>query len=252
MKVALQLYSVRNDCAKDFFGTLEAVSGLGYEGVEFAGFYGRSASEVRDRLDKLGLDVAGSHTGFNALILWSLDRTISFNQTLKNKNVIIPGLPGELATTKDDWYKFAGFLNELSGKLKPLGMRIGYHNHLSEFVQIEGERPWDILGKQAKDAILQLDVGHATRSLGSADEAIAQLDKYPGRYLTVHVKDYSKVKGYNVIPGEGDINWEKFLLACKRNGTEWLIIEQEEYPYGTPLETAKKALKNLREMLASI
>ncbi|MDP7976272.1 MAG: sugar phosphate isomerase/epimerase [TACK group archaeon] len=252
MKVALQLYSVRNDCSKDFFGTLKAVSELGYEGVEFAGFYGKSAVEVREQLDKLGLQAAGSHTGFNSLILWAEDRTISFNEALGNKNIIIPGLPQELSATKEDWYHFADFLNQLAVKLRAKGMRIGYHNHWAEFSPLEGERPWDILGKQTKDVILQLDIGHATRSLGSAQDAVAYLDKYPGRSLSVHVKDFSKSKGYNVVPGEGDIDWEKFLSACKRNGTEWLIIEQEEYPYGSPLETARKALQNVKEKLATV
>ncbi|WP_449463639.1 sugar phosphate isomerase/epimerase [Tardisphaera miroshnichenkoae] len=252
MKVALQLYSIRNDCSKDFFGALKAVSELGYEGVEFAGFYGKSASDVRDQLDKLDLEVAGSHTSFNSLMLWARERTLNYNDVLKNKNVIIPSVPQELNVTKEDWYSFADYLNELAGVLKGRGMRLGYHNHWAEFAPLEGERPWDILGKRTKDVILQLDVGHAARSLGSADEAVALLDKYPGRSLSVHVKDFSKTKGYNVIPGEGDINWHEFLSSCKKNGTEWLIIEQEEYPYGTPLETAKRALQSLREKLASV
>jgi len=251
--VALQLYSLREDCRKDFFGTLEKVAGMGYEGVEFAGFYGKSAGEVRDKLRELGLGVAGSHTSFDSLVLWAFDKTVEFNEVLGNKNVIIPSLPGELRGGKKEWLSFANYLNELSRKLQPHGMRVGYHNHWDEFIPVEGERPWDIIGSNTvADVVLQLDVGHAARALGSPEEAIAQLDKYPKRSLTVHVKDFSKQKGYNVIPGEGDLNWEGFLSACKRNGTEWLIIEQEEYPYPPPVETAKRALNNLREFLKSI
>ncbi len=252
MKVGLQLYSVRDECARDFFATLKAVSEIGYDGVEFAGFYGRTAPELRDQLQKLGLEVAGSHTSFNSLVLWARERTIAFNEALGNKNIIIPALPGELSSTRDDWFQFADFLNDLSASLKPHGMKIGYHNHWAEFVPLEGERPWDILGKRTRDVILQLDVGHAARSLGSTDEAVALLDKYPGRSLSVHVKDFSKTKGYNVIPGEGDINWHEFLSSCKRNGTEWLVIEQEEYPYGGSLQTAKRAFQRLDELLKSV
>jgi len=252
LRVAIQLYSLRQDCAKDFFGTLKSVADLGYDGVEFAGFYGKTPQEVREELDKLGLGVAGSHTGFNATILWAYRKTVDFNKAIGNKNIIIPGVPGELRQGKDDWYQFASFLNELSAKLSKEGLRVGYHNHVDEFALLDGERPWDILGKNTKDVILQLDVGHAVRALGSAEEATGLIDKYPGRTLTIHVKDYSKTKGYNVIPGEGDVDWHKLFSACKRNGTEWLIIEQEEYPYQPPLETAKKALENVRQILKTV
>jgi len=164
----------------------------------------------------------------------------------------VPGVPEELIQTKQDWYSVASFFNDLSKKLRGQGIQIGYHNHQQEFRPLEGERPWDILGKNTQDVILQLDVGHAADGLGSVKEAIAQLDKYPGRSKTVHAKEFSREKGYNVVLGEGDIDWLSFLEACKRNGTEWVILEQEQYPYNPPIESVKRGFTKLSELMQSI
>jgi len=252
MRIGLQMYSLRRDCAKDFFGTLEKVADVGFEGVEFAGFFGKSAGEVKDKLNELGLSVAGSHTSLNSVILWAYDRTIAYNRELGNKYIIVPGVPEELIQGKQDWYSLASFLNGFSKELFQQGIQIGYHNHQQEFHAVDGERPWDILGKNTQEVVLQLDVGHAADGLSSVEEAIAQLDKYPGRSKTVHAKEFSKEKGYNVVLGEGDIDWQSFLEACKRNGTEWVILEQEQYPYNPPIESVKRGFAKLSELMKSI
>ena len=82
--IALQLYSVRHECEKALPGVLHAVAAMGYDGVEFAGYYGRSAQELRRMLDDVGLRCAGTHTGLNTILGDELPRTIEFNRTLGN------------------------------------------------------------------------------------------------------------------------------------------------------------------------
>ena len=101
--IALQLYSVRDDCAGDLSLTLQAVAQMGYEGVEFAGYYDRTAEELRDMCDDLGLKVAGTHTGLNTLLGDELAKTVAFNQTLGNPYLIVPGLSEEYRNSQQAW-----------------------------------------------------------------------------------------------------------------------------------------------------
>jgi len=94
--IGLQLYSVREDCARNMPGTLEAVANMGYEGVEFAGYHGYSAEELSKILGDLGLKVAGSHVGIETLMGGELHETIEFNEALGNRYLIVPGLPEEM------------------------------------------------------------------------------------------------------------------------------------------------------------
>jgi len=251
--VALQLYSVREDCAKDLVGTLKAVAEMGYEGVEFAGYHGRSAQELRKILDDLGLKVAGTHTGIDTLRGDELKKTIEFNQILGNKFLIIPWIGEEWRRTKDDWLRFADFLNELAEKVKPEGMFVGYHNHHFEFQQkFDGQTLWDILFSATKpEVVMQLDTGNAMHGGVSADEILEILKRYPGRAKTIHLKEFSSTNPKAVL-GEGEVKWKEVLTLCDTvGGTEWLIIEQESYAYA-PIECVRKCLENLKAIMESM
>jgi sugar phosphate isomerase/epimerase len=245
--IALQLYSVREDCANDFPATLEAVAKMGYDGVEFAGYHGLDATELKSRLGDLGLKVAGTHTGIDTLLGDELEKTVEFNKTIGNKFLIVPGLPDEYRSSLDQWRKTADIFNEISAKLKPLGMKTGYHNHHIEFEQIDGTTPWDVFfGNTIADVVMQLDTGNAL--VGAADP-VPFLDRYPGRADTVHVKEHSATNDKALI-GEGDVDWARmFELVDAQAATEWYIVEQESYAH-PPLECVDVCLKNLKNMLA--
>jgi sugar phosphate isomerase/epimerase len=154
LHIALQLYSLRDELLKRFYEVLKDVADLGFEGVEFAGFYGKDPNELRDVLQKLGLEIAGAHIPIQAFSELEIDKTISFNTTLGNRYLIIPGLPKEMVKTKNDWIKFAETLNNLAKKLRQYGMRIGYHNHVVEFAPIEGEYPWNLIFSRTSEEVI--------------------------------------------------------------------------------------------------
>jgi len=249
IRIALQLYSVRHECEKDLKKTLEAVADMGYEGVEFAGFYGWSAGDLRDLLRDLGLEVAGAHIGVNALMGDKLQETVKFHKELGNRYLIVPWLPEEMRNSADAWLKTAKLFNEISEKLKPEGLRVGYHNHTVEFQKLNGETGWDIFFKNTvPEVIMQLDTGNAMHGGVSADEVLDIIRRYPGRAVTVHLKEYSATDE-NAIIGEGDMKWKEFIELCQTvGGTEWYIIEQETYKY-PPLETVRRCLENLKKIL---
>ena len=243
--IALQLYSVREDCKQDLPGALKAVADMGYDGVEFAGYYDRAAEELRTMLDDLGLICCGSHLGLDTLLGDELMKTVEFNKTLGNPFLICPGLPEERRNSRTAWLETAGVFNEISAKVRPLDMWTGYHNHHIEFTEMDGELPWDtFFGNTDKDVVMQLDTGNALH--GGAD-VVPFLERYPGRALTVHLKEYSTSNDKAII-GEGDIRWDEIFTLCETTGaTQWYIVEQESYAY-PPLECVDKCLKKLREM----
>lgn len=243
--IGLQLYSVRQECEKDLPKVIQAVSEMGYVAVEFAGYYGRTAKELRKLLDDHGLKCCGTHTGLNTLLGDELQKTIDFNKTLGNKYLIVPGLPGDRTSSAAAWLETAKLFNEISAKVKKQDMLCGYHNHSIEFQALDGKLPWDIFfGNTEKDVIMQLDIGNAKHGGG---DPLPFVTRYPGRAVTVHVKEFSKTKP-NALIGEGDVNWAEMFKALEATGgTEWYIVEYESDAY-PPLESVKHCLQNLRKM----
>jgi sugar phosphate isomerase/epimerase len=244
-RVALQLYSVREDCGRDLPGTIAAVGKMGYEGVEFAGYYDRTAEQLRKMLDDNGLVCCGSHLQLDTLLGDNLAKTVEFNKILGNDHLIVPGFPEKYRSSHQAWLDTAKLFNELAEKVKPEGMRVGYHNHGVEFTPMDGELPWDtFFSHTSKDVIMQVDLGNA---MHAGVDPLPFLYRYPDRAITVHVKEFSKTNDKALI-GEGDVPWRAFFALCKAvGGTQWYIIEQESYAY-KPLECADRCLQNLRKM----
>jgi sugar phosphate isomerase/epimerase len=245
--IGLQLYSVREDAAKDLPGVIEKVAKMGYEGVEFAGYYGHSVTDIRKMLDDNGLKCCGTHIGLETLLGDALPDSIAFHQTLGNKYLIVPGLAEKYRSSRDAWRQTADIFNAIADRLAPHGLRTGYHNHSIEFQPLDGELPWDtFFGNTKPEVIMQFDVGNALHGSGKG-EAATYLQRYPGRAATVHVKEYSATNDRALI-GEGDVNWPEIFGLCESIGsTEWYIVEQESYAY-PPLECVDRCLQSLKKM----
>jgi len=243
--LGLQLYSVRTECQKDLPATIKTVADIGYQGVEFAGYYDYSAKDIRKLLDDNGLKCCGSHTQLDTLLGDNLPKTIEFNKIIGNKYLIVPWLDPKEYSSVEGWKKAADMFNELAEKVEPHKMMVGYHNHSHEFKAVDGQIPWDIFfGNTRKDVIMQCDTGNAMIGGG---EVIPYLKRYPGRAVTIHLKEYSATNK-NAILGEGDIPWEELLTLCETiGGTKWYIIEEEKDVY-PPLKAVELCYKNFRKL----
>jgi sugar phosphate isomerase/epimerase len=243
--VALQLWSVRQDCAEDLASTLKAVAEMGYEGVEFAGYHGHDAGELRGILDDLGLAVAGSHLGVGNFLEDRLEGTLEFEEALGNEYLVVPALGSEYRESKEAWLKTAGMFNDISTQVRARGMTFGYHNHRMEFEAIGDEMPMDIfLSNTSPEIIMQLDVGHVCRA---GQDPREYLKRYPGRAVTVHLKEYAPDNDKAIL-GDGQVPWDDVFHLCETvGGTRWYIVEQETYAY-PPLECAARCLDALRDM----
>jgi sugar phosphate isomerase/epimerase len=239
--VGLQLYSLREQCKTNLPGMLAAVSKIGYKGVEFAGYHGRTAKQLRQMLDDNGLVACGTHTPYDSVKPDKLQETIEFNRTLGNKFLIVPWM--NEAKTKQVWLDRAKEFNELADKLKPEGMWIGYHAHAHDFKEVEGVSAWDLFFGNTKPAvIMQLDTSNC---LAGGADPVAVLKKYPGRERTIHLKAHGG--GPDAVIGEDKVDWKEVFAFCESKGkTEWYIVEHES---GTdPLDAVKRCFEALRNL----
>ena len=242
--LALQLYSLRDDAPKDLPGIIEQVAKMGYQGVEFAGYHGRTAKELRKILDGNGLKCCGTHTGLNTITGDALKGTVEFNATLGNKFLIVPRLPGENVASEQALIDTAKLMTEQGEKVKDAGMYVGYHAHGGDFAKINGKTHWDILFSNAgPNVVMQMDTGNC---MGGGGDPVAILKKFPGRALTVHLKEFGGKP--NAPVGEGEVKWKEVFELCETTGkTQWYIVEQEGYAV-KPLAAVKDCIDNLRKM----
>jgi sugar phosphate isomerase/epimerase len=253
LQVGLQLYSVRADCAKDLPGVLKTVSKMGYTGVEFAGYHGRTAAELRQMLHDNKLQCYGTHVDLNALQGDNLEKTMTFCQALGCKLVIVPWLPVERRNSKQTVVETAHLFNDVAQKMAARGLRLGWHNEDYEFKPIEGtasggsggETIWDAFTANTDNSVaLQFDTGNA---LSAGVQAAPFLLKYPARFVSVHVKDHSATNP-NALLGEGDEHWNEVIPILKnKTATQWFIIEQESYGE-PPLVCVEKCLRNFEKL----
>jgi len=239
----LQLYSVRDECAKDLVGTVTAVAKMGYKGVEFAGYHGRDGKTLRKLLDDVGLKCCGTHIALDTLLGDNLGKTLEFNQILGNQFLIVPSLPGKYTKTHQGWLDAAAVFNEVADKVKAQGMRVGYHNHNIEFKMLEGEVPWDtFFNRTKKEVVIQFDMGNGVAEGG---DPLVYLKRKPGRVASVHVKPYSKARA-NALIGDDEQDWPEIFRLCETvAGVEWYIIEYEKDAY-PPLVSVEKTLQVMK------
>jgi sugar phosphate isomerase/epimerase len=228
--IGLELYSVREELARDLMGTVRAVAKLGYEDVEFYAPYfewnAAKAKDVRKLLEDLGMRCLSTHNSSTYFTTENLPHAIELNQILGSKYMVMAS-PGRVDNL-DGWKAVADTLNSAAEKLKPAGLRAGFHNHLIEFMPIGGKRPMEVLAASTdKDVMLQLDVGPCVEA---GVDPVAWINANPGRIRSMHCKDWSPQpgKGYLVLFGEGVVPWKKVFQAAEKNGgIEFYLIEQE-------------------------
>jgi sugar phosphate isomerase/epimerase len=241
--IGLELYSVRNEMKADFTGTIEKVGKIGYEAVEFAGYYDwdKKPKDLRKLLDDNGLKCCGTHTHLPTLEGDELKKTIELHKTLGNKFLICPSMS---AKTAADWENLAKKFNDIAAKCKESDMFVGYHSHAGDFKKLDnGKTPWEIFFDNTDPIVIhQLDVGN---TLDGGGDPLALIKKYPGRTKTTHLKEHGGPKGAAI--GEGTNDWKALFAAYESvGGIEVYVVEHETS--NEPLVTIKTCLENLHKM----
>jgi sugar phosphate isomerase/epimerase len=246
--IGLEIYSVREEFKKNEISTLEAVSGMGYECLEFHGVYAdwtpEHAKQIRSKLDGLNLKCFSTHNSRKAFSGDNLKRASELNKILGSRYMVLAS-PGKVSTP-DEWKQVADTLNQGNHEMRRAGLHAGYHNHIAEWKPVDGKVPMEILAENTdKNIMLQLDVGHC---LSGGGDPVAWINNHPGRTRSLHLKDWSKEKEFQALFGEGVAPWKKILAAAQdKGGVEYYLIEQEgnQYP---ELETADRCLIAYRNL----
>lgn len=182
MKYGLQLYSVRDSAEKDFEQMLHAVAKMGYSYVESAQFYGLTAEQLKEMLDRSGLTLCSTHTSLRR-IRDELDETIAYHKAVGCKNIVLPGAPIGNAQEVDELVRI---LNEAVPKVEAAGLKLHFHNHSKEFVpNADGQIVHDELAARTK-VFFEIDTFWA---FNAGRDPLALLDKYADRVSLIHLKD---------------------------------------------------------------
>ena len=251
--VGLELYSVRDEMTKDTIATVRAVAKMGYEVVEFYGPYyswtPELAKDIRKVMDDTGLRCNSTHNDMKNFLPDNIQKAIDLNKILGAKYVVMAssGNPAGLA----GWKAVGETLTKAMEKLRPAGLRAGYHNHQTEFKAIEGTRPIEVIAANTpKDVMLQFDLGTCVEV---GQDPVAWINANPGRINSCHLKEWAPgapadEKGYRTLFGEGVVPWQKvFAAAEKTGGVEYYLIEQEGSRFPS-LESSKRCLEAYKKL----
>jgi len=259
--LGLALYTVRDALARDFMGTLQEVSRIGYRKVEaYMELNGRDTATLRQNFDSLGLVWDDAHCT-NAQFTVSLDKTIELAKAARLRSLItaMPLIPNSQKAVAaglplDTWKRNADLFNTIGEKLRNAGMVFGYHNHNPDFRPTDGTTGYDTLLKFTDPELvkLELDVGWAVA--GGVDPA-DYLTRYAGRFITLHLKDLTRdgIPNYEFKmtgrpAGLGTIDWRRLLAAARNAGVKGFYVEQEG-PYETSsLEAARANFEYLTKL----
>lgn len=246
-KIGLQLYSIKELTKLDFIGTLKDVAKIGYDGVEFAGYFGTPAGELKKALDSFGLKAAGSHIGIGELTE-SLDPVIEYSLEIDSPYIICPGLPQNMRDSEDNYKRTAELFNKIGSKCRDNGIRFGYHNHDFEFKKFNGEFGLDILvdNTQAELLFIELDTFWVEYSGLRSTEFI---EKYKERCAVLHIKDMKSLEEKkNTEIGKGIMDFREIVSCAGKYGTEWYTVEQEEFEI-PQLQSIEESIRYLRGIL---
>lgn len=242
-RIGLQLFTVRSLAGEDMAATLEAVSGAGYDEVEFAGYFGHAPATLRRWLDEAGLAAPAAHVGEEELFGAGLDRTLEEAAVVGHRWLVLPWIPPE-QRTPDGYRAAADRLNVAGAAAQTAGMRVAYHNHAFEFEALEpgGPTGWDILLDRLDPAVADMEIDFHWSAAGGADP-IALFAAHPGRFALCHLKDMD-ARGRMTDVGDGDIDWDAIFASSAQAGIVHYFVEHDQP--ADPLESIRNSFRYLK------
>ena len=242
--ISLQLYTVRSLMRENVEQTVADVAKIGYSQVEFAGYYDRSASEIKNMLDENGLTSPSTHVDLNMVQGDNLKALIEFSHTVGHKYLIVPFLQPEERETIDQYKKLTESFNRIGEECKKTGLKLAYHNHEFEFKAIDGVVPMDIMLNESDADLfnIQMDLYWA---IDAGINPVGYFKRYPGRFPLCHVKDMTG-DGRMVDVGSGAVDFAKIFAHSELAGLEHYVVEHDQPE--NPLESVTNSFKALRDM----
>jgi len=233
MPVGFQSWTVREMLVKDFPGTLKMIADMGYQNIEMcsppgyeqAGFgplMKYSAKEMKQIINDAGLGLPSSHYGMDELRN-HLDERIEFAKESGQTQMILSSFWLPEKATLTDWLKAADELNKIGLKTKVAGIQMGFHNHHMEFAKIDNTLIYDALMGELDPAYVKMQFQVAVINIGY--KASDYFAKYPGRFISAHLADWSASEKKEAPIGKGIVNWNEFFASLKTGGVENIFVE---------------------------
>jgi sugar phosphate isomerase/epimerase len=245
LPIGCQTYPVREAIGKDFPGTLKEIAAIGYRRIEmcsppgyeksgYGSLVNMKASEMRRIIQDAGLGCESCHYQFREL-KENLDDRIAFAKELGLKQMVLSTFGLRQDAGMADWVKAAGELNKIGATIQKAGLQLGFHNHNFEFKEIDGVLVYDKLMSEFDPKLVKMQFQVSVISLGY--EAATYLTKYPGRFISLHLQDWSPTDKKQVAVGQGVVDWKKLFAAAKTGGVKNYFVElnmdamKASYPY---------------------
>ena len=267
LPIGYQLYSARREAEQDLLSVLRTLAAQGYDGVEFAGFYGHSAEEICQMLRDTGLKAVSSHVGLH-LIEADMQGTVDFHKAIGCEYIAVPYLMDDRRPGVPGFASVLRTVNTFGRMCRENGIQLLYHNHDFEFAPFSGMYGLDFIYAAIDADTLKTEIDTCWVKYAGEDPA-AYVKSYCGRAPIVHLKDFVGQKGqsnpYALIGmkddavrdantfefrpvGYGCQNFVDIVDAAKQAGAEWVIVEQDDSTARTPLEDAKLSIGYLKSI----
>lgn len=267
--VGIQVYSVRDEAAKDFAGTLKELKKMGYDGVELAGLYGLSAAEVRKAAEDADIQIFSAHVPLDDLRK-DPKGTVSIYREIGCRWIAVPYLMPEDRPQSGSFEKTIADIRIISEECRKQGIDLLYHNHDFEFFRMDdGRYALDVLYDSIPADLLKTELDTCWVHVSGVDPC-AYIRKYSGRTPLVHLKDYdgersedmyaligiqrkpnpnAKPFGFRPV-GSGKMPMADVVKAAGEAGAQWLVVEQDEPEPGVGrMPSAEKSIRYLKEIL---
>jgi sugar phosphate isomerase/epimerase len=235
LPLGFQVWTIKDQLIKDFAGTLKMMAGQGYQSVEMCSPPGYESSgfgplmklkpkEMLQIINDAGLVFESTHYGMNEF-RQNLKERIEFAAESGQKQMILSsfGLPQNAAMS--EWMKAADELNKFGMETKKAGIQMGFHNHHGEFGEIQGNLIYDALMSQFDPEYVKMQFQVAVISIGY--KAATYFEKYPGRFISAHLADWSSAEKKSVPLGKGIVDWKEFFASLEKGGVKNIFVEMD-------------------------
>ena len=241
--VGLQLYTLRGPLSQDFDGTVARVAEIGFSEVEFAGYGDKTPSQIAKLLTDHGLTAPATHVLIDALE--DPQELIDDCLEMGHRFLVMAYLLPDQRKTFDQYKQHADVLNRAGEQCKASGLKLGYHNHDFEFVELEGRLPMDFLLSEidSDTMVMELDLYWITKA---GADPLSYFERWPGRFPMVHVKDMDASGGFTEV-GSGVVDFARAFGQSEKAGIRHYFVEQDVIK-GDPFESVAKSLKHLRAL----
>lgn len=246
MPIGFQTWSVKDQLAKDFTGTMKMMADQGYQitemcypkGYKDAGFgslVSMKTTELRKMIEDAGLTCPSCHFGFHDLTD-GLDEAIDFASELGLTQMICSSFGLPKTATLNDYLEAADKMNKAADRIKKAGIQAGYHNHDMEFAKLNGKLIYDeLMGRFDPDLVM---MQFQTEVINLGYKAADYFNKYPGRFISSHLSDWTADKK-EVPIGKGVIDWKEFFTAAQKGGVRNFFVEMSPETFKDSAEYIK-------------